>query len=558
MTEHLNHLRTRLARGDISRRQFLQQAIALGLSASAALAFLQACTQQQPPAPGQSSGTAAPNTRAAAVPTPTEKPAPTAATDGTVRIGSSAEFNLMDPLTNSFLNDFNLLYVNLYDQLVFRQEDGSLGPGLAESWSLNSPTEWDFKLRQGVKFQNGEPFNAEAVKFTLDRFLQADDGSPFVKPSIQEAKVLDEYTVRVTTPKPDPIFLENSLYYVFPVPPKYTEEVGREGFSKHPVGTGPFKFVEWAKGDHLTLERFPDYWQGAPKIERVTFKIIPEIATRVAGLQAGELDLIMQLTPDQIPTLESFNARAVGAPVPRIIYLITFPDSPTGSGTPLKDKRVRQALNYAINVDSIIKNILLGQATRIATLAPPLAFGYDPNVTPYPYDPDKAKQLLADAGFPDGFNIDLDVPTGGNPLKPVEVGQAIAADLGKVGVNPNLRTIEAASYITYRNEKKMAPLFLWNWYGYDAHLQMWGGLSPDFKFAFWSDPRTSELLEKEATSMDPKERQAALAELQQIVKDESWFVPLYQQNEIYGVSNRLAWERDYGGHVWLWDASLKG
>jgi len=576
MTERIDTLPNR-SRPLIGRRWFLARSLR-AVSAPATIALLAACSQPAPPAPPTSAPTAAPPppTTAPSVPTPVSAaptaasaPKPTsaavqptvaaaaAAPTGTIRIGSSSEFTLMDPLTNSFLNDFNLLYVNLYDQLVVRNPDGTLGPGLAESWTLHSPTEWDFKLRQGVKFQNGEPFDASSVKFTLDRFLSEADGSPFVKPYVAGAAVVDDYTVRVTTPKPDPVFLENSVYYVFPVPPKYTAQVGRDGFAAKPVGTGPFKFVEWVKGDHLSLEQNPGYWRGTPQVQSVNIKISPEIATRVAALQAGELDLIMQLTPDQIPNLASRNARAVGAPVPRVIYLITFPDSPVGSGEPLKDKRVRQALNYGINIDSIVQNVLGGQALRSPTIVPPLAFGYDASLTPTVYDPAMAKQLLAAAGYDDGFNIDMDVPTGGNPLKPIEVGQAIAADLSKLGINVTLRTIEAASYITYRNEKKMSPIFLWNWYGYDGHLQVQGNVDPGFQFAFWNDPRTTDLLNKEATSMDPAVRVAAFKDIQQILKDEAWFVPLYQQNELQGVSNTLIWDHNVGGHVWLWDARLK-
>jgi len=555
VNEEINHLVTELLLGEINRRQFLRRALAIGFSMPAAATLLAACGQQPPrPAP------AAPTSASATAPAPAianPTAVPTSAAAGTVQIGSSAEFNLMDPLTNTFLNDLNLLYVNLYDQLIIRNKDGSFGPGLAQSWSLHSPTEWDFKLQQGVKFHNGEPFNAEAMKFNMERF-KADDAWGPVKNAIKSTEVIDEYTIRMTTTTPKPILLEEALYYVFPVPPEYATKVGNKGLTDHPMGTGPFKFVEWVKGDHLALEQYPDYWRGKPHIQNVVFKIVPEIATRVAALRAGELDLILQLTPDEIPTLEADpNFRVVSTPVARIFYLITFPDSPVGTGAPLKDTRVRQALNYAINIDAIIENILSGQAVRSGSLAPPLAFGYDPSVTPYPYDPDKAKQLLADAGFPDGFNLDMDVPTGGNPLKPVEVGQAIAADLGKVGIKVNLRTIEAASYITYRNEKKMAPLFLWEWFGYDAHKQLWGAMSPDFKFAYWIDPKISDFLNTEATSMDPKARQAAFSEIEQIMKAESWFIPLYQQNEIYGVNNRLVWERNFGGHVWLWDASLK-
>lgn len=478
---------------------------------------------------------------------------------GKVVIGSTSDLVLLDPLSNTYVNDVNVLYANLYDTLFERRADGGLGPNLAESWRLVSPTEWEFKLRRGVKFQNGEPFNAAAVKANVDRYLQPGKfpRAPHIAKPIKSATVVDEYTVRIATPQPDPAFIENTLVWLFFIPPAYYKSVGEEGEAQHPIGTGPFKFVQWVKGSHAVLEANPTYWKGRPKFKTLEIRLIPEIATRVAALRAGEIDIAMQLTPDQIPAMEADpNLRVSGAAIPRVIYLIIWSGGPGQGNEPLKDLRVRQALNYAINTDSIIKNILLGQATRVATIVPPLAFGYDPAVKPYTYDPAKAKQLLTEAGYGNGFTLDFDVPNGGNPLKPVEVGQAIAADLARVGVTARLRTVDGAQYFTLRNDRKLAPLFMWNWNGYDAHIPLWGNAHPDFPFSFYHNPSVIKLIDQEGSLLDPQKRRPILSRIQKILVADGAFVGLYQQNEIYGVSRRIDWSAKPGGQVLLWDTAI--
>lgn len=476
----------------------------------------------------------------------------------TIVIGNSSEFVNPDPAYNTFLNDLNLLYVNMFDALVVRRPDGSLGPQLATSWRLVNPTTWEFKLRQGVRFQNGESFNAEAVKGTVDRFLEpGKQRAPFIAKQIAAAKVIDEYTVQITTPKPDPVFLENTIYFMYLIPPKYYQKVGDDGFGLRPIGTGPFQFVSWNKGSSVMLAANPNYWKGRPKIQNVEIRLIPEIATRIAALRAGEIDIAMQLTPDQIPLIKAdANLRATGAKIPRIIYLITWSGGPGDGGASLKDRRVRQALNYAINVDSIIKNLLANQAVRSATIVPPLAFGFDSSVAAYPYDPQKAKQLLAQAGYANGFTVDFDVPSGGNPLKPAEVGQAIVADLSKVGITARLHVVEGASYVGRRNDRKLSPIFMWNWYGYDADLPVWGNAHPDFPFSFYNNPDVVKLIDEEKSTLDKQRRLAAFKRIEQIFKDDAPFVALYQQNDIYGVNRRIDWSAKPGGHVFLWDTAI--
>ena len=203
--------------------------------------------------------------------------------------------------------------------------------------------------------------------------------------------MVDPYTVRITTPTPDAAFLER-LFEVPILPPAYLKQVGEQGFLQKPVGSGPYRWVEWVKGSHFTLEANPKYWRGEPAVKRATFKLIPEIATRISALKAGECDIALQVPPDLIEDVEKTGTvRIAPAESPRIIYFILYPQSALGGGTPLNDVRVRQAINHAVDVDKIIKFILNGQAVRVATLYGRQTAGFDPEVKPYEYNPQRAE-----------------------------------------------------------------------------------------------------------------------------------------------------------------------
>ena len=486
-------------------------------------------------------------------------PAQTPAGSSTLTLAMTQDITFPDPVRSVALNDLSTLWINVYDPLVMRKPDGTLGPWLAESWQTVSPTEWVMKLRPNVKFHNGEPLDAAAVKFTYERYLK--DGQRYapIASIVDHAEVIDPLTVKLATKRPNGLFIE-TIWEMPIVPPKYIGEVGEPGFEKKPVGTGAFKFVEWSKGSHLTLERNPDYWNGAPSIAGATFKYMPEVATRLAALKAGEVDIAFQLPPDAVQEMEATNfLRVSTADSPRMIYFVFFPDSPLGSGKPLADVRVRRALNHAVNVDSIIKNLLGNEAKRVAVLYAPQTYGFDPSIQPIPYDPSEAKRLLSEAGYPNGFTLDVDVPTGGNPIKPVEGGQAVAADLEKVGVSVKMRTVDAATYTTMRNEKKTAPMFMWNWIGFDGDYVLWGNLHSKSQWFFMAghDKQIDDLIDQERTSIDQNARAAIFKQLQARLMKDVPHLPLYQQRDIFGVNKRVQWDAITGGMVALRTASVE-
>jgi peptide/nickel transport system substrate-binding protein len=480
----------------------------------------------------------------AAAPTPvppTVVPTPTGPS-GTLRVATPGDFTEIDPQVNLLSLDQAALYVALYDRLVWWSFKGEAVPQLCESWKMLSDTQWEFKLRKGVKFHNGEPFNAEVVKWNFSRKL--DSGKPRHAALEELAKctveVVDEYTVRITTPQPNPLFLDN-IQSFFILPPKYIQQVGDKGFIAKPVGTGPFKFVEWVKDDHMTLEANTEYWAGAPKVKTVIFKPIPEAASRIAALKAGEVDIAMATPPDQAEALAQ-DARFTVMPFPvnGVAYIQLFPDSPKGGGEPLKDKRIRQALSYAINMDSIIQHIFNGQVKRANSIVNSGAFGYDPNLQPYPYDPAKAKQLLTEAGYANGFSIDFDYGDLGL-ARQLDVVQAVIADWAQIGVNVKLNIMERAPFTASKLNWTIGPLFLWHFRGFDADYIMYQQVRSGqawFYYAGWH-PEVDQLMDAQHTNMNREERQRILYDFQAMFKEDAAYIPLYEPIELYAVSKRV-------------------
>ena len=357
---------------------------------------------------------------------------------GRVTIAQPAEFQYMDP-QRTFLSSEVSMQMSIFDSLIRRGPDMGLIPALATEWKPVGPTEWILTLRQGVKFHNGESFDAEVVRWNVERITRPGfQDFAFMSP-VAKAEVVSKYVVKIITKAAYPTF-PSLMTQFFIVPPAYMTQVGPEGFTRKPIGSGPYKFVEWVKGSHLIMEANADYWGGPPAIRAIIWRILPESSTRVAGLRAGELDIVPQLPPELIQaidaeaTLKAMAVRSIRTP-----FLRFFPDSPQGGGRPLADRRVRQAINHAVNVDAIIRGLLSGQATRTASLMTPDIFGFDPVPKPYPFDQERARALLREAGFPNGFEMNFETWSSGPAPKPVEVAQAVAADLEKVGVRLRVR-----------------------------------------------------------------------------------------------------------------------
>jgi peptide/nickel transport system substrate-binding protein len=423
----------------------------------------------------------------------------------------------------------------VFDTLLWRDKDMNIIPWLATSWEKLSDTEWVLELRQDVKFHNGEPFNAETVKYNVERATaEGFQRWAFLAP-LAGAEVLDDYTVKISTKAPTPTFLALMTMF-FMVPPEYTKEVGSEGLTAHPVGTGPFKFVEYVPDSYTLLERNDEWWNGKHQFKTVKWLDIPETSTRMAALRAGEVDIARNVPPDEVANLDSMpDLKVVSVAGIRTPYIAMFPDSPMGGGEPLNDLRVRQALNYAIDVDAIIEHLLAGRGSRVSTLMTPALLGYDPALQPYEYDPEKAKALLAEAGYPDGFTIQYEVAYNMPGPKPVEISTAIADYLAQVGIKVDLLVRDMATMQEKQRNRTWAPLAMWT-YGastLDPDSKFWGPFSTGGTMHFISPPELNDLIDRGRTEMDGTKRAEIYKELQTMVHDMALTIPLFAQHDIY-------------------------
>lgn len=457
-----------------------------------------------------------------------------------VIIGRAYDVAGMDP---GFLTENAQVVDNIYDRLVMRDEDMNLVPGLATEWSQVNDTTWEFKLREGVKFHNGEDFNADAVKYSIDRVLDPEANSPtysYIK-TVESVEVVDEYTVYVHTTTADPLIPARFCRYPTEiVPPKYTEEVGQQGLSENPIGTGPYKFVSWSKDEQVVLEANEDYWGGAPEIKKVIFRSIPETSTRVSALITGEIDIAVGVTPDEIERVESSDG----------IHLSTVE---AGGNTvyvglkceeaPFDNKLVRQAMNYAIDVDAIVTNILGGCAKVTDNLIGEKDFGYSKALDGYEYNPDKAKELLAEAGYADGFSCTIDSVNW--YLKCDDVAQAVAAYLGQVGITVTVNPVESSVYRTSVPSGEQSPMYFLGWSStntLDADAAIYSVLHSSDSYSTYNNPEVDQMLDEARSCMDEAKRAELYAQIEEIVLEDAPRIFLYKENKYYGVSDRVTWD----------------
>jgi peptide/nickel transport system substrate-binding protein len=430
----------------------------------------------------------------------------------------------------------------MWDSLLWVNEEGELEPALAESFDVSEDgTEYTFYLRQDVVFHNGEPFNADSVVLTWERAANADYEYSYYFTNAEAVEKIDDYTVKVTTPEPDALFLRLMADYWAMIPPQYYAEVGEEGFIEHPIGTGPFMFVEWVKGDHITMEANPNYWrEGLPKVQTLIFRPIPESATRVAAIQTGEVDVVQRLTSEEAQSLLGVpNVKVIRYPAARIYY-IAFNNLTTGIGQPTEDARVRQAMNYAVDVDAIIDALFDGFAQPASGYVASSEMGYGV-VEPFGYDPDKAKALLAEAGYPDGFEMDFACPAGAYAFFE-QVCEAIQGYLADVGIETELAIMESGQYWDLEAEKQLAPLFGDSWSSVlgEAYNRLLGALGGwDASYSAWSDPKIDEMLADIAMAVDFDERKALYEDLQVYMQEDPPFIYLYQPMAFEAIRTRV-------------------
>ncbi len=462
----------------------------------------------------------------------------------------------------------SVVATHIYDTLVERDQNLKIVPALAsELPKLVAPTVWEVKLRKGVKFHNGEEFTAESVKFSLERVKTGMRSSSNFRP-IDNVEVVDPHTVKVHTTKPWPTFVsimtfrQASMY-----PPKAYAGKDSAFISKNPIGTGPYKFVRWSKDEEIVLEANEQYWRGAPKIKTVVFRPIPDDAVRVAALQNGEVDVAVNIPPHLANIIAGhpkiFLSTAPSIRTLQLMFVTHEYDAQHKLVGPYKgvtaDKRVRQAIAYALDVDEIIKGVLDGKAMRTATLLTPLHFGYDPSLKPIKQDLGKVKQLLTEAGYPSGLEITLNGPQG-RYVRDKEVAEAVAGQLTKAGIKTQLKTYEFVNYLNnlvYVHKPGPVWLIGWGTPTVDAETVYGPLFRTGSNLGNYHNADFDGMVDQAQTQMDEKQRLALYHRINKLWIDDMPAVPLYQQLDLYGANKRLNWKARSDELIKAYDMSLK-
>ncbi|WP_298720687.1 ABC transporter substrate-binding protein [uncultured Ferrovibrio sp.] len=467
-----------------------------------------------------------------------------------LRIGLSTEPSSLDPDYHNVTPNNQIAY-SIFNTLIQQDETQKLTPSLAESWRNLDDTTWEFKLRKGVKFHDGSPFTAADVVFSLARPAKVPNSpSPFTlfTRSVAEVKVIDDHTVHFITKSPTPL-LPNDLSRVAIMSSKAAKPDVAEGITTDAlnrgeglIGTGPYRFVEWTRGNRLVLEANPNYWGGKPKWERVIYRPMSNDAARVAALLANDVDMIENPPPADIKRLRSNTDVKISEVLSnRLIYLALDVGSPTAGipdadgKNPLQDRRVRKALSLAINREAITSRIVEGLAKPAGDLLPYPMFGARREAQPDPYNPDAAKKLLAEAGYPNGFSITIGSPNN-RYINDSEVAQAIASQWTRVGVKSRVDAVPSTVFFKNRDA-----------FAYSAALVGWaagtGEMSNPLRSLIatvnrekgfgtanksrYSNPALDALIEEALRTVNDKSRETLLQRGSQMALEDQAIVPLH-------------------------------
>ncbi|MCP3740094.1 ABC transporter substrate-binding protein [Rossellomorea sp. BNER] len=456
-------------------------------------------------------------------------------------IGVSGDPQNWDPI-DTFLLDWSTIATSVFEGLVDRTLDLEIQPGLAEKWEYVDDKTLQFKLREGVTFHNGEPFNADAVKYTFDRLL-GEEGAKGPQQanylSIDHVEVVDDYTVNFHMKEKDPVILTKLAGYgAVIVPPKYIEEKGDDHFNTNPVGTGPFKMTSYERDQQVVLEKNENYWKkDIPKLDKVTFRVIPEASTRLAELQTGKIDIMKRVEVSQVNTVKESSFLELKEVATPTAFSLRF----NTNKAPLDKIEVRQAINYAIDKQAIIDEILGGFGKPISTFQSELSFGNNPDLKPYPYDPEKAKELLEKAGVEEGTELEVFIP--GNDGNFKEIAQAVAFYFEQVGLKLNINSVDSNTLTS-----DLIP----NGKAGHMYRQGWGGWTLDFdntaylmyhEGEFWNpdfkDEKVEELLAAERSTVDQEEREKIFMKLTERLHELAPEVNLYSAVDLYAVNERV-------------------
>ena len=434
------------------------------------------------------------------------------------------------------ITPFGMLYA-VHDAMVRPLPGQKMGNSLAESWR-ESPDglTYEFKLRRGLKFHNGEPVTAEDVKFSYDRYKGA--GAKELQTRVRQVDVVDPLTVRFLLKEPWPDFMTfygtTATAAGIVVPKKYITQVGDEGFRKHPIGAGPYKFVSHTPGVEFVLEAYAGYWRHAPHVKRIVMKSVPDGSTRAAMLKTGEADIAVALDGQDAENIKRDPRLQIVASRHASITWLEFAEQ-WDPKSPWHDKRLRLAVNHALNRKAINEAACLGFCPPAGVIVPRV-MDYALQVEPTPYDPQKAKQLVAEAGYPNGLDAGELVP-----IPPFfTTAEAVVTYLNAVGIRVKMRIVERAAFYAQWREKKLRGLFITGvGNSGNAASRVQEFMYSKGSYAYGGYPDIDDMFEQQARERDPKRREAILFKIQQLTIDRAMFAPIMDFRALMGVGPRV-------------------
>ncbi len=461
-------------------------------------------------------------------------------TDLTILQGVDA--TTLDPAMHSDSPSGNVDF-QIFDTLIARDDEMHIKAAVAKEWEMINDTSWKIKLREDVMFHNGDQLTAKDVKFSIDRIQDPASKSPRIShySMISNIEIENDFSLIIETKEPYPVLLSR-LAELRITPQKYITEVGNETFAREPVGSGPYRFVEWVKDERIVLEANDQYWGGSPPIKNVVFKPVPEASARVMALRAGEADLITNLPPHQVKELQQLDGVGTAdVDSTRVIFLCF-----TTANKSVKDLRVRKALNHAVDKQSIVDNILEKNASLSTQIVSRFDLGYNSDLVPYRYDPEKALRLLSDAGYEKGLKITIKSPSG-RYLMDKEVAEAVKLQLESLGIEVELIFEEWGSFVTRIMKGTMdADIWLIGWGSstFDAGTTLKQWLYTPNKTAYYHVSKETNnhidgLIDEALATMDESRRAETYHNIIQQVHNDAAFINLYQQKDLYGVSERI-------------------
>lgn len=429
------------------------------------------------------------------------------------------------------------LVMQTNETLIMRDNAGAFMPWLAERWEAIDDTTWRFHLRKGVKWHDGKDFTAADVKFTIDRVVDPKTAYGLFGRigQVTGAVVVDAHTVDIKTKTIFPT-LAKGLSDIVIEPKHYYEQVGPDVPKRKPLGTGPWVAQNWVPGDRYELTAFKDYWNGAPKVDRLVIRQIPEAATRISALISGEVQVIEEVPVDVIAEIEA-SKRAKVLSVPTSVGLVLTYDV---RRPPFDNPKVREAMDYAVDKNLILQEILKGRGEVLqGQLLTSKAFGHNPAIKSRPYDPTKAKQLLQEAGF--DFSKSIAIMTqSGKYLSDVDISNAVAGMLREVGVKTDVNVVESAVYLKQWSGLEMGPIYMVGWYslGDGDFATTW--YTKGSRRSVWENADYEKLFVEARSTNDVAAREKAYHQMMQIMNKENPSMFLFGLPSIYAASEKIS------------------